>query len=201
MPPSSCKASTPRSPRYSAAFSQRMPPVQKLTTVLPSSSARRAAAASGNCVKRSMRQSSAPVERAVVDLERVAGVEQHHLAAGVVVSLIEPATQRLRRDRGRPVGGRADRRVVHPDDLALDLDEHPAEGLLGRPALLRRERRRIAGLRAARRRSRAAACGSPARNRLMPSSASRIVPLSPARSRAAEESGRSCAGSSIAVKR
>ena len=44
-----------------AAFSQRMPPVQKLTTVLPWRSARRVAAASGNWVNRSMRQSRAPV--------------------------------------------------------------------------------------------------------------------------------------------
>ena len=45
----------------SAAFSQRMPPVQKLTTVLPSSSARCGATASGNCVN----SLDAPVERAV----------------------------------------------------------------------------------------------------------------------------------------
>ena len=45
---------------YSAAFSQRMPPVQKLTTVLPSSSARWASNAAGKSLNLSMRQSCVP---------------------------------------------------------------------------------------------------------------------------------------------
>ena len=64
----------------------------------------------------------------------------HDLAAGIVVALVEPAPQRRGSDRGRAIRGGADRGVVHADDLALDLDEHLAERLLVRPALLRRQR-------------------------------------------------------------
>ena len=101
MPPSSCRRVDPASRRSIAAFSQRMPPVQKLTTVLPARSSRWRGG-----VRELGEPLDAPVERAresaVVDLEGVARVEQDDLATLVVVALIEPA----RSVRGATAGAR-----------------------------------------------------------------------------------------------
>ena len=80
------------------------------------------------------------LEGAVVDLESVARVEQHHLLARVVMPLVQPALERLGLDTRRAPRGRLDRGMVHADDLALDLHQHAAEGLCGRPAFLGLER-------------------------------------------------------------
>ncbi len=82
----------------------------------------------------------APIERAVertmFQLEGVARVEHDEFAAVVVVALIEPARQRRRIDRRRAAGSRLHLRLVHADDLALDLDAQKAKRLLLAPALL-----------------------------------------------------------------
>ena len=81
------------------------------------------------------------MESPLLDFERVARVEHDDASAGVVVAGIEPARQRRRIDRGRTRRSRANRRMVHPNDFALDLDQQLAERDLARPAFLRCERR------------------------------------------------------------
>ena len=70
------RASSPASRMQIAAFSQRMPPVQKLTTVLPSS----CAVWASQGLREVAELLQAPVDRAfegaVIHLEGVAGVQQ-----------------------------------------------------------------------------------------------------------------------------
>jgi len=71
------------------------------------------------------------IENNRADLEGVAGVEQYHRLAFVVLALVEPAFERAGLDARRAAAGRLDGRVVHSDDFALELDQHAAEGLAG----------------------------------------------------------------------
>mmetsp|Transcript_6945 Transcript_6945/g.16764 ORF Transcript_6945/g.16764 Transcript_6945/m.16764 type:complete len:320 (+) Transcript_6945:23-982(+) len=81
------------------------------------------------------------IEGAMIHLEAVAGVQHHDLAAGIVVALVQPACQcrRCQCRRARRLVG-SDGGMVHPDDLGLDLDLEPLEGLGRAPAALGRQR-------------------------------------------------------------
>ena len=50
--------------------------------------------------------------------------------------LVEPALERVRVHAGCAAGRRLDGWMIHADDLALELYQHAAEGLRGRPAFL-----------------------------------------------------------------
>src|SRR5690606_18619661 len=68
-----------------------------------------------------------PFERTFVDLEGIARIEHHDFIARVVPPLPQPSRQRARVDGRRPAGFRPDRRVIHANDFAFDLDQQLAE--------------------------------------------------------------------------
>ena len=137
MPPSSCSTLSMPSPRsHSAAFSQRMPPVQKLTTVASASASRCGASASGRSVKLSIGSVNAPAKRAVADFLAVAGVEQHHAAGR---RRRRPARSSAPASSARPRARAPQRRgavATERDDLALDLHLEPRERLRAAAAFL-----------------------------------------------------------------
>ena len=77
------------------------------------------------------------LERAHGDFIVVARVQHHHLAALVVVALIEPALEVRRRDRRRAPLFRADQRVAHGDDFFLHAHQQAAERLVVGQAFFR----------------------------------------------------------------
>ncbi len=78
-------------------------------------------------------------ERADRDFEAVARVEHHHLAAVVVMALVQPALERGGRQRWRAAVFRADQRIAHGDDLFLQAHQQPAERLVVGEAFLGRQ--------------------------------------------------------------
>ena len=76
------------------------------------------------------------VERADVDFECVAGFHHDDRDAVVVMALVEPALERLRRHGGRAAQFRLDQRHAHRDDFLLDANQHAAVRLFGRHAFL-----------------------------------------------------------------
>lgn len=76
------------------------------------------------------------VERANIDFKGIAGIDHHHRFAVIVVTLIEPALQGQRLDERRAAFFRLDQRMLHGDDLGLELDQHAVERLVLGLALL-----------------------------------------------------------------
>ena len=74
------------------------------------------------------------VESAAVRLEGVARVQRDHGLPAVVVPLVQPALERGGIHRRCAALGRSNGRVVHADDLGLDLDQQLFERLRLRPA-------------------------------------------------------------------
>ena len=75
-------------------------------------------------------------EGAHVHFKSVARVQRDHRAARVVMALVQPALQGGRVHCWRAASGRANRRMVHADDLGLDLDQQLFKRLVRGPALL-----------------------------------------------------------------
>ncbi len=123
---------------WMAAFSQRMPPVQNDTTVLPSSSALWAATAWRKIAEFRNVVFHRVLEGTHGHLEGIACIEHHHGAAGVVVALVEPALEIHGPHGRRPARFGADQRHLHRDDF-LGAHQHPLEGLGVRQALLGRD--------------------------------------------------------------
>ncbi len=186
---------------YSAAFSQRMPPVQKLTTVLPSSSARWASNAAGKSENFAMRQSCVPskVPASTSKSFRVSSIATARPASSWPCASqrasVAGSTAAARPCCGWIVGWFMRissfliftfRRLNGIVSLKLSLVARPANGGSARSARSTQPR---------------SAASSPAMNRLMPSRASRIVPFTPMACALASRRSRSAGRSSSSTKR
>ncbi|CPJ92972.1 Uncharacterised protein [Bordetella pertussis] len=160
-----------------AAFSQRMPPVQKLTTVLPASAAWLSRTACGNCVKRSMRQSSAPrnVPTSTSNALRVSSITSSRPWSSRPWASqrrsVAASTAGARPASGRMAGWSM--RMISRFTLTSSL----RNGMRADSLYLACRSAKRASARSQRRKP-SIASAAPARNRLMPSGASSTVPLS-----------------------
>ena len=195
MPPSSWyTCSSPSSRIRMAAFSQRMPPVQKLTTVLSCKAALWARRAGGNSVNLSMRQSIA--------LSNVPWSTSNALRVSSVTTSRPPsswpcANQRCSvagsTDGARPCAGAMvgwSMRMIS----RLTLTSIFRNGTVADQLSLGCRSAKRASVRNASTKPRTASAG-PARKKLMPSSARRMVPFRSAATARALSKSRSAAAS------
>ena len=166
---------------HSAAFSQRMPPVQKLTTVAPSSACRQSGDGARQLGEAVDRQAQGTGKGAVRDFLAVSRIEQDQPATAVVLAAARSSApdRAAQPQRARPPKG-VGMRPAEADDLGFDLDLESAERRARAVAALDPDFGEARIGPQSIRQTDSMPLSLPARNRLRPSLAIRIVPSSSA---------------------